>query len=100
MQSLRMLGPEEIAASVAERARELRLAQNLSQAGLAAMSGVSEGSLKRFERTGQASFELVLRVALALDATAELETWFSPPPVRSIDEALTRAKPRQRGRRR
>ncbi len=98
MLPLVMLSPDEVAQEVARRARALRLLRNQSQAGLAASAGVSLGSLKRFERTGEVAFLSLVRLAIALDATAELETWFAPPSVRSIDEALSRAAPRRRGR--
>lgn len=95
-----MLAPDAIARAVAARARELRLLRDLSQEGLAASAGVSLGSLKRFERTGAVAFVSLVRIAIALDATAELETWFSAPPFQSIDDALARQTPRRRGRRR
>jgi len=98
MLPLVMMSPAEVALQVARRARTNRLQRDLSQAGLAAMAGVSLGALKRFERTGQIAFASLVRVAIALEATAELESWFNPPPPRSIDEALARA-PRSRGRR-
>lgn len=94
-----MMSPSDVAREIAGRARALRLQRDLSQAGLAAAAGVSLGTLKRFERTGQIAFAALLRLAIALDATSELESWFSPPPARSIDEALARAAPRRRGRR-
>lgn len=94
-----MMSPGEIALGVARRARELRLARNLTQAGLAAAAGVSTASLKRFEHTGEIAFVSLVRIAVVLDATAELERWFSPPEFRTLDEAIARAKPRQRGRR-
>ena len=94
-----MFGPEEIAAAVAQRARARRLDADLSQAGLALAAGVSLASVKRFERTGQVAFVALVRIALVLGATDELESWFTPTPARSIDEALARTQPRQRGRR-
>ena len=94
-----MSTPTEVARAVAARARALRLLRDLSQEGLAASAGVSLGSLKRFERTGAIAFASLIRIAVALDATAELETWFIPPPFRSIDDALARQIPRLRGRR-
>ncbi|MDP2315338.1 MAG: helix-turn-helix transcriptional regulator [Pseudomonadota bacterium] len=97
-----MSSPEELARSVAQRARARRLAENLTQAGLAAAAGVSAGTLKRFERDGQITFVSLVRIAVALDATAELETWFAPAPFRTLDEAIARAGTgtgvRQRGR--
>lgn len=98
MLPITLLMPSEVGRTVAERARALRLLRNHTQAGLAQRAGVSLGSLKRFERTGAIAFEALVRIAIALDATAELETWFSPPPFRSIDDAITRQKRRQRGR--
>lgn len=94
-----MLSPEASALALAARVRALRLTHNYTQAGLAASAGVSLGSLKRFEHTGEIALISLIRIALVLDATAELETWFSPPSFRSIDDALRRARPRQRGRR-
>ncbi|MES2641006.1 MAG: helix-turn-helix domain-containing protein [Myxococcota bacterium] len=96
-----MSSPEELARAVAHRARARRLANDLSQVGLAGAAGVSTATLKRFEHTGQISFVALVRIAVALDATAELETWFTAAPFRTLDEALAAAGPkaaRQRGR--
>ncbi len=92
-------GPGEIAREVARRARRRRLDQGLTQQGLADRAGVSLGSLKRFERTGQIAFVSLVRVAVVLGAVDELETWFSEPEYRSLDEALSRRRLRQRGSR-
>ena len=99
MLPLTLWSPPEFTRAVAARARALRLASDLSQAGLAARAGISLASLKRFEHTGAISFASLVRVAIALGATGELETWFRMPAVASIDEALKRAEPRRRGRR-
>lgn len=101
MLPLTILTAEEAALAVAQRARALRLHRNLTQAGLAGMASVSTASLKRFERTGQVAFVSLVRIAIALDATAALEGWFPLPEFRSIDEALAREKApqRRRGRR-
>lgn len=99
MLAILMLGADEIGAEIARRARALRLSRRLTQDELAASAGVSLGSLKRFERSGKISLESLIRLALVLDATAELDTWFVAPPPASLDELLARDKPRQRGRR-
>ena len=93
------MAPEDLARDLGARARALRLQRNQSQAGLAAAAGVSLAAVKRFEGSGQIALVALVRLALALGATAELESWFSPPEVQSIDEALSRKKRRQRGRR-
>ena len=66
MLSTQFMSPADICRSVAGRARAARLAADLSQEGLAERSGGgSLGTLKRFERTGAASLEVVARIALA-----------------------------------
>ncbi len=72
---------------------------NLSQQGLAERAGVSLGSLKRFERTGEIAFVSLLRLADVLEATAEFQQLFPPKEVRSLDDLLTQQPQRQRGRR-
>ncbi|MBM4367154.1 MAG: helix-turn-helix transcriptional regulator [Deltaproteobacteria bacterium] len=89
-----------LARAVAARARALRLEKNLSQAGLARAAGVSLASLRRFERTGAIAFVSLVRLAIVLDATEPLSTWFTPSRLPTIDEALAESRPRQRGRRR
>ncbi len=56
----------EVMSEIAERAKQERLAMNLTQAGLAKRSGVSLGSIKRFESTGQISLQSLLELASTL----------------------------------
>lgn len=94
--------PSEQAREVARRARARRLAANLSQRGLADRSGVSLASLKRFESSGEISFLSLIKLAHALNATAELSLLFpqlGDAPT-SLDELLSSSTVRQRGRRR
>ena len=46
---------EELDQKLAQRVRNIRKRRSISQEKLAAMSGVSHGSIKRFETTGQIS---------------------------------------------
>lgn len=92
--------PAEIALELAGRVRARRLEANLAQEGLAARAGVSLGSLKRFERTGEISLERLIRIALALDASAGFEQLFAPKEPRTLDEILATPPARRRGRRR
>jgi transcriptional regulator with XRE-family HTH domain len=78
--------PSETAAKLGAKAKALRLTAGWKRATLAERAGVSEASLKRFEQTGLASLELVLRVALSLGRLPEFEGLLEPPPARSIDE--------------
>ena len=78
--------PEACAVKLGAKAKALRLSAGWKRATLAERAGVTEASLKRFEQTGQASLELVLRVALSLGRLTEFEALLEPPPARSMDE--------------
>lgn len=78
--------PEDVARQMAERLKALRLRRNWKRATLAERSGVSEASVKRFERTGQISLENLLKLAFALDRLDELATLFTPAPATSMKE--------------
>jgi transcriptional regulator with XRE-family HTH domain len=80
----------ETLSAVGERARQLRLLRKLRQDELAARAGVGVATIHRFEKTGTASFETVLRVATALKAEAAFKKLFEAPAYASLEEALTR----------
>lgn len=73
----------------------------LTQEGLAQRSGVSLGSLKRFEHTGQISLESLLKLALVLgcldDFSAVCDSQNRSP--QSLDELLAASKTPKRGSR-
>jgi transcriptional regulator with XRE-family HTH domain len=80
--------PDEIAMDVARRARRARLDEDLTQSGLAERAGVSLGSLRRFERTGQISLQSLVKLAFALDATDNIDALFAPAEIRSLDQIM------------
>ena len=71
---------------------DLRKQKGLSQEKLAAMSGVSHGSIKRFETTGQISLISLTKIAMALDIADELRSLFLQVPYRNIQEVLNETK--------
>ena len=83
---LSLVGPAEMGKSLADRAKSLRLLKGWTRNTLAQRAGVTAASLKRFETTGKASLELVLRVAHALARLEEFGKLFKPPPAQSIEE--------------
>ena len=54
----------------------------------AARSGVSLGSLKRFEQSGEISLQSLTKIAIALDVENELEDLFNNVPFASIEEVI------------
>jgi len=98
---LTLTSPSDMARTLADRSRELRLLREWTQVTLARRAGVTVSSYRRFETTGKASLELVLKVALVLARLTEFDALFLPPPARSIDELERSAagSGRKRGRR-
>ena len=90
---------QELADGVAARLRSIRLDADLTQAGLAARSGVTLASLRRFETTGQIALESLIRLAQALGRDSDIAALFAPPPMASLDELVTSNDLRRRGRR-
>lgn len=93
-----MLSPEETTLAIAARLKSRRLAQQLTQQGLADRSGVALGTLKKFERSGQISLKSFVRLAIALQDEGALENLMRKEKFATLDEVLQVDKKRQRGR--
>ncbi len=93
--------PTEVSIKIAQRAQAKRLALNLTQQSLADRSGVSLGTLKKFERTGHISLGALLKLAMALGALQEFAALFAPTDPTSLPsmDVLLKQKIRKRGRR-
>lgn len=70
--------PSDILKTTAQNVSALRKEMNLTQQDLSERSGVSYGSIKRFERFGKISFEALLKIAEALNRLEEFETLLLP----------------------
>jgi transcriptional regulator with XRE-family HTH domain len=94
--------PNVIMSGIAERVKRNRLELNLTQKAFASKSGLSLGSLKRFEHTGEISLKGLVIIAVAIGATEEFSFLFRRKQYRSIDELLkikkALARDRKRGR--
>ena len=66
----------------------MRKRKKITQKQLAARSGVSLGSLKRFEQSGEISLQSLKKIAIALDIENELEGLFDNVPFASIEEVI------------
>ncbi len=76
----------EIAQMLAERLKTLRLQKKWKRSTLAKRSGVSEGSLRRFEQTACISLENFLKLLSALGRLDEMEKLLLPPAAKTIDD--------------
>ena len=83
---------EELNQKLADRERNIRRRRSISQQKLADISGVSYGSIKRFEQTGQISLLSLTRIAMALDIAGELRNLFTEVPYQDIQEVINENK--------
>jgi len=91
--------PTAIMRGIAERVKRNRLELNLTQKALAVRSGVSFGSLRKFEITGEISLKSLIKIAIALDTTDDFLALFSRKQYQSIDELIQKTeKTKKRGR--
>ena len=79
---------EELDQNLALRVRNIRKRRSISQEKLASISGVSYGSIKRFEATGQISLISLTKIAMALDMSDELRNLFTQVPYKDIQEVI------------
>jgi transcriptional regulator with XRE-family HTH domain len=72
------------------RFKSKRKALKLTQKELSKKSGVSLGSIKRFEQSGQIAFEFLLKLALVLKCLEDFEGVCEPKEIipMSIEELL------------
>ncbi len=88
---------QEVQAGIAGRFKARRLAMNLTQRELAARSGVTWSSLKRFEREGLIALDSLLNLALVLECLDDFEKLAGQTPAtRSLDALLAPPAMRRR----
>ena len=84
--------PEELDQKLAQRVRKIRKRRSITQEKLASISGVSYGSIKRFETTGQISLLSLTKIAIALDPADELRNIFTQVPYKDIQEVINETR--------
>ncbi len=82
-----LASPQEIETELARRIRVARVARRMTQPELAERAGVSVGTIRNLERTGDCAFSTVIKVAQALRMERGLEELFKME-VHSIDELM------------
>lgn len=95
--SFTLKSQQEVMHEIATRAKDKRLEQNLTQEGLALRSGVSLGSVKRFERTGEISLKSLIDIALTLGCLENFEALFADNALKGSLFESKEEKKRKRG---
>ena len=80
--------PNEIAKELVEKIKQHRKKLKISQAQLASKSGVSLGSIKRFESKYEISLNSFIKILIALNLEHDLENLFLQKSYNSIDEVI------------
>jgi len=101
MLSINLYNPNSVIEQLKDNFKQRRLSLGLTQEGLSNRSGVSLGSLKRFERVGQISLESLLKISVVLECLDDfLNIANKKEEINSIDELLNKnhRQAKKRGR--
>ncbi len=80
--------PNDIAKEVVEKIKQQRKMLKISQVQLALKSGVSLGSIKRFESKYEISLNSLIKILIALNLEKDFENLFTQKIYNSIDEVI------------
>lgn len=80
--------PNDIAKEFVEKIKQQRKILKISQVQLAAKSGVSQGSIKRFESKYEISLSSLIKILIALNLEKDFENLFTQKTYNSIDEVI------------
>lgn len=98
MTDIDLIAPSDVMQRTAQRAKALRLEQNITQQELADKVGIAVGTVKRFEKTGEVQFNHLLRIALVLGKLEDFSNIFAVNDVPISLYNLKAEKVRQRAR--
>ena len=92
MKKLQWETPEEINLSLAKRVKNLRKRKKITQVELSKNTGVSYGTIKLFERSGNISLLSLTKIAIELDCSDEIKSLFTNTAYSSIQEVINENK--------
>ncbi|MEY3424751.1 MAG: hypothetical protein RL265_406 [Bacteroidota bacterium] len=84
--------PTDIVKEIAIKVRALRKEKKYTQQELAERANVSLASYKRFERTGQISFESLVQIAFVLGKMQDFESIFKLNEMEKIEKLFSENK--------
>ena len=88
--------PSEISKALSNRVKQTRIRRSITQEELAERSGVSFGSVKRFEQTGEISLKHLILISKVLRCSEQWDELFSLSNYESMEELL---KEKEKGKR-
>ena len=96
-----IISPDSILIGIAERVKERRLEQNLTQKAFAKRAGIGYDAYRKFESTGEITLRNLVFCAIALDNVDDFKELFTKKSYQSIDDLLKTkdVKKRKRGSR-
>ena len=99
MLAINISTPKSIMQDLKDKFKQKRLSLNLTQEGLSNKSAVSLGSIKRFESSGEISFESLLKIALVLNCLDDFKNIANEKDERyeSMDDLLKVKPIKKRG---
>ena len=83
-----MKTPKDVNNDIVKRMRARRKEKKLTQVELSRLAGVSLGSLKRFEQTGNISVNSLIKIAFVLDFKEDFDSLFAKKGYSSIQEVI------------
>lgn len=94
--------PDEMVFLLCDRLRKERINQQMTQSELAKRAGIGVNTLSNMESGKNTGFENIIRVAMVLGRTTELEGLFKPrleslEDLRRYESTLTRKRIRSKG---
>ncbi|GEM56590.1 transcriptional regulator [Flavobacterium branchiophilum] len=82
--------PTEVLLEIAKRQVKMRKSKRFTQQEVATRAGVSLGSLKRFETTGQISLESLLKLAHFFDCLTDFDLLFYREDTSEIEKLFSK----------
>lgn len=95
---LNNFNPKAISEKISKNFKKKRILSNITQKELAQKSGVSLGSIKRFETESEISLKHLLMLALVIDSSDDFLNLFTNTSYKNIEEVKLSVTKKQRTR--